>query len=91
MELLVILFFFGLATGIVGKIKGSSFLMWFLVGACLPILGLAGAILYRWERYEPMRACPRCGAKLKIADQVCMSCGEDLDWPEQVVAPPTPR
>ena len=39
---LVILFFFGLATGIVGKIKGSSFLIWFLVGFCLPVVGPAG-------------------------------------------------
>jgi hypothetical protein len=90
-EFLVILFFFGLATGVVGKIKGSSFLIWFLVGFCLPILGLIGAILYRWERYEPARACPRCGAKLKISDQVCMSCGEDLDWPEPTAAPPVSR
>jgi hypothetical protein len=91
MELLVIAFFFGLATAVVGKIKGSSFLIWFLVGFCLPILGLIGAILYRWERHEPVRACPRCAAKLKISDQVCMSCGEDLDWPEQVATPPPSR
>jgi zinc-ribbon domain len=87
-EFLVILFFFGLATGAVGKIKGSSFLIWFLIGFCLPILGLIGAILYRWERYEPTRDCPRCGANLKISDQVCMSCGKDLDWPKQTAAPP---
>jgi hypothetical protein len=90
-ELLVIAFFFGLATAIVGKIKGSSLLIWFLIGFCLPILGLIGALLYRWERYEPVRACPRCGAKLKISDQVCMSCGEDLDWPEQVAVSPPSR
>jgi hypothetical protein len=91
MEFLVILFFFGLATGVVGKIKGSSFMIWFLIGFCLPVLGLIGAILYRWERYEPVRACPRCRARLKVSDQVCMSCGEDLDWPEQVVPPPPAR
>jgi hypothetical protein len=74
----VVLFFFGLATGIVGRIKGSSFFVWFLVGFCLPVLGLLGAILYRWEKYEPQRQCPRCDATLKITDQVCMRCGEDL-------------
>jgi hypothetical protein len=79
---LVILFFFGLATAIVGKIKGGSLFVWFLVGFCLPFLGLLAALLHRWERYEPRRTCPRCGAKLAIADQVCMGCGEDLDWPE---------
>jgi hypothetical protein len=73
----VILFFFGLATAIVGRIKGSSFFVWFLIGFCLPLLGLLAAILYRWERDEPRRPCRRCGAPLKITDQVCMRCGED--------------
>ncbi len=82
MSFLVLLFFFGLATGVVGKIKGSSFFIWFLVGFCLPLIGLIGAILYRWESAEPRRRCPRCGSVRPIADQVCTSCGEDLDWPE---------
>jgi hypothetical protein len=81
-QFLVLLFFFGLATGIVGKIKGSSFFAWFLIGFCLPIVGLIAAILYRWEREEPRRRCPRCGSVRPIADQVCTICGEDLDWPE---------
>jgi hypothetical protein len=79
---IVILLSFGLAAGIVGKIKGSSFFVWFLIGFCLPFFGLLGAILYRWERAEPRRRCPRCGAVRNITDQVCMRCGEDLDWPE---------
>jgi hypothetical protein len=87
MEFLVLLFFFGLATAIVGKIKGSSFFVWFLVGFCLPIIGLIGAILYRWERFEPRRSCPRCGNVVKITDQVCMVCGEDLDWPVEEKRP----
>jgi hypothetical protein len=74
----VLIFFFGLAAAIIGKIKGSSFFLWFVIGSCLPILGLLAAILYRWERDEPRRPCPRCGATLKITDQVCMRCGEDL-------------
>jgi hypothetical protein len=90
---LVVLFFFGLATGIVGKIKGSSFFVWFLVGFCLPVVGLIGAILYRWERNEPRRRCPRCGSIRPIADQVCTNCGEDMDWPEreEVVPASGPR
>ena len=76
----VIAFFFGVATAIVGKIKGSSLFVWFLIGFCLPLLGLLGAILYRWERDEPRMRCPRCGAVLKISDQVCMRCGEDITW-----------
>jgi hypothetical protein len=81
-EFLVLLFFFGLATGIVAKIKGSSFLVWFLVGFCLPGVGLIAAILHRWESTEPRRRCPRCGTVRPISDQVCTICGEDLDWPE---------
>jgi len=82
MQFLVLLFFFGLATGVVGRIKGSSFLVWHLIGFCLPVVGLLGAILYRWERQEPRRRCPRCGSVRPLSDQVCTSCGEDLDWPE---------
>jgi peptidoglycan/LPS O-acetylase OafA/YrhL len=88
---LVLAFFFGLATGIVGRIKGSSFFLWSLIGFCLPAIGLIAALLYRWERDEPRRQCPRCGAVLKISDQVCMKCGEDLGLPERVLAPPSAR
>jgi hypothetical protein len=80
---LVLLFFFGLATGVIGKIKGSSFFIWFLIGFCLPIVGLIGALLYRWESQEPRRRCPRCDSLRRISDQVCTVCGEDLDWPER--------
>jgi len=40
MGLVVILFFFGLAGGVVGRMKGSSFFLWFLISACVPFLGL---------------------------------------------------
>jgi len=88
--LVVLAFFFGLAAGIVGKIKGSSFWVWFLIGLCLPVIGLLAAIFYRFEREEPRRRCPRCGAIRPISDQVCTVCGEDMDWPEpdEVVQPP---
>ena len=36
MELLIICFFFGLSAGAIGKIKGGSFCIWFLVGFVLP-------------------------------------------------------
>jgi hypothetical protein len=73
---------FGLAGGIVGRTKGSSFLIWFVVAAVVPIVGLVAAILYRPERNEERRQCPRCGKVLKLYDQVCMRCGLDLDFPE---------
>ena len=50
--LLVILFFFGLAGGMVGRMKGSSFVIWFLVSFCVPFIGLVAAVCYRWDRDE---------------------------------------
>jgi hypothetical protein len=84
MEYAVLLFFFGLSAGTIGKIKGSSFVIWFLIGFCMPILGTVVALLYRWERDEPMRRCEECGAIVPVHDQVCMKCGRDLEFPEEV-------
>ena len=89
MEFVVILFFFGLSAGVIGKIKGSSFFLWFLVGFCLPVAGTLAAVLYRFERGEPKRKCPECGSVVPLHDQVCMSCGRDLDWPSEK-APASP-
>jgi endogenous inhibitor of DNA gyrase (YacG/DUF329 family) len=82
-----ILLGFGVGTGLVGRRKGSSFWIWFLVGACLPLIGLIGALLYRWETDELRRQCPRCGRIVKLHDAMCMGCGTDLDWPDVAVAP----
>ncbi len=79
---LIVAVAFGVATGWIGRAKGSSFFIWFLVGTVLPILGLVGVILYRSERLEPERRCPRCGKIVKIYVQVCPRCGEDLYLPE---------
>lgn len=81
MEFLVILFFFGLSAGVIGRIKGSSFLIWFLVGFCVPVAGTIAAILYRWEKDEPLRACEECGNVMPLHVQVCTRCGRDLDFP----------
>jgi hypothetical protein len=78
---------FGLAGGIVGKIKGSSFLVWFLISAVVPIIGLLCAICYRFESDELRRQCPRCGRVTKLYDAVCMRCGEELEFPEIAIAP----
>ncbi|HXD64897.1 MAG TPA: hypothetical protein VNV17_09780 [Solirubrobacteraceae bacterium] len=86
MGLIVILFFFGLAGGIVGRTKGSSFVMWFLVSFCVPFIGLACAVLYRWDNRELRRQCPQCGKVIKLYDAVCVSCGEELDFPEFALA-----
>ena len=87
MELVTIMVFCGLSAGIIGKIKGSSFIIWFLVGAALPIAGTIAALFYRWERQELKRRCEECGNAVALSDQVCMRCGRDLDWPEEVFAP----
>jgi peptidoglycan/LPS O-acetylase OafA/YrhL len=84
---LVILFFFGLAGGVVGKIKGSSFFLWFLISACLPFVGLLAALLYRFERDELRRQCPECGRVTKLYDALCTRCGTELDFPEVAIAP----
>ena len=82
MAYLVIALSFGIATGVVGRAKGSSFFIWFMVGSVLPLLGLIAAILYRAEKDEPERRCPRCGKVHKLYVQVCTRCGEDLYLPD---------
>ena len=78
----VIAFFFGLATAIIGKGKGSSFWIWFVIGIVLPLLGLIAVILYRVEKNEPERQCPTCQKTLKLYVQVCPRCGTDLYLPD---------
>ena len=82
MTALLILGSFGLATGIIGRAKGSSFFIWFFVGMVLPFAGLAAVILYRVEKDEPERKCPNCGRVVKIYVQVCRTCGTDLYLPD---------
>jgi hypothetical protein len=80
---LVIAFCFGLAGGTVGRIKGSSFVLWFLISAVVPVFGLMAAIAYRFERDELRRQCPKCGRVTKLYDALCTRCGEELEFPEQ--------
>ena len=85
---------FALAGGLVGRIKGSSFLIWFLISGVLPVLGLAAALLYRSERDELRRQCPGCGRVVKLHDALCTRCGAELDFPEIAIEPEsaaTPR
>lgn len=81
-EYLFIALMFALATGIIGKAKGSSFAIWFLVGGVLLIFGLLAVILSRRERDEPERQCPNCHKALKIYVQICPRCGEELYLPD---------
>jgi len=87
MAYLVIAFLFGLSGGIVGKLKGSSFTIWFLISAIVPILGLIAAIAYRVESEELRRQCPGCGRVTKIYDAICTRCGTELEFPDVAIAP----
>jgi hypothetical protein len=97
MAYVIIAICFGLAGGIVGRLKGSSFVLWFLISGLVPFLGLFAAIAYRFERDELRRTCPRCGRVTKIYDAVCMRCGAELEFPDVAIAPesaeraPAPR
>ncbi len=77
----------GLITGIIGKYKDSSFFIWLIAGTLLPGVGLAAVILMRSTKLDPRRECPNCHAVLPITAQVCMRCGEDLEYPEELIAP----
>src|SRR5436309_2612948 len=82
----VICLCFGLAGGFVGRMKGSSFFLWFLISGLVPIFGLLAAIFYRWEDRELRRQCPRCGRVVKLYDAVCVRCGMELEFPEAAIA-----
>ena len=86
LALIPILLCFGLAGGFIGRMKGSSFFMWFLVSFCIPFVGVACAAFYRWEDRELRRQCPRCGKVVKLYDAVCVSCGEELEFPDVAIA-----
>jgi len=73
---------FGFAGGFVGRAKGSSFFLWFLISAIVPFIGLVAALLYRYDSDEPVRPCPRCGKVVKLHDALCTRCGQELEFPE---------
>jgi hypothetical protein len=75
MAYVIIAVCFGLAGGYVAKIKGSSFVLWFLISGAVPFFGLMAALAYRFERDELRRQCPNCGRVTKIYDALCTSCG----------------
>jgi hypothetical protein len=84
---LAIAVWFGVATGLVGRTRGSSFLVWFLIGAVVPVIGLFVALAYRNDRDELRRQCPNCGKIVKLHDAMCMRCGTDLEFPDVAIEP----
>jgi hypothetical protein len=87
MAYVIIAVCFGLAGGFVGRIKGSSFVLWFLISGAIPFFGLLAAIFYRYDSDELRRECPRCGRVTKIYDAVCTTCGQELEFPAVAIAP----
>ena len=68
--------------GYIGARKGSSWIVWFVVSAVLPVLGPLGAALFRRETEEAMRVCPGCRRTVRHYDALCMSCGTELEYPD---------
>jgi hypothetical protein len=87
MAYLIIAVCFGMWGGLVGRMKGSSFFLWFLISGIVPVFGLIAALAYRSESHELRRRCPQCGRVTKIYDAVCMRCGAELDFPDVAIAP----
>jgi hypothetical protein len=81
-EYLIVCLASGLAGGLIGRRKGSSFVLWFLVSAVVPVIGPLFALVYRNERDEPRRACPTCGKVVPLYQAICDRCATDLDYPD---------
>ncbi len=76
---------FGVVTALVARAKGTSWLMWGLIGAVFPVLGLVGVLLFRRETEELRRPCPGCGRLCMIYDALCTRCGTELNFPELAI------
>ena len=87
MAFVIIALFFGLAGGVIGRMKGSSFLLWFVIAAIPPFIGLLAAIMYRVEHEEAHRRCPTCGKVVPVYDALCTRCGTELEYPEPAREP----
>ncbi len=81
MAYLFIALTFGLAGGIIGKVKGSSFWIWFVISFVVPFIGVLAAICYRVDNDELRRHCPQCGRVVKLHDALCTRCGCELEFP----------
>ncbi|HWF73605.1 MAG TPA: hypothetical protein VG186_09690 [Solirubrobacteraceae bacterium] len=84
-QFLVIITWLGLLGGIIGKRKGGSFALWFLVSFCVPVIGLLTAIVARPENRELRRQCPGCGKVVKLHDAICTRCSTELEFPDVAI------
>jgi hypothetical protein len=67
--------------GVLGRLKGSSFFIWFMVCAVAPGFGQLAAVFSRDERTELYRHCPRCHKVVALHDALCTRCGAELEFP----------
>ena len=74
---------FGLGGALIAHVKGNPRLIWFAICAVLPFVGIIAAIASRSEVDEPRRRCDRCGRVMAVSETLCMSCGADLDFPDE--------
>lgn len=82
---------FAFAGGFVGRSKGSSFWVWFLISGVVPVIGLLTACVYPHETEVPLRRCPGCGRSRRIYDAICTICGTELEYPDDnEIIEPTP-
>lgn len=86
----VIALFFALAGGLVGRLKGHSFWLWFLIAGAVPIFGLLAAVFARDERTVERMRCPGCATVVPIHQAICTRCGTELELPgdPQEILPP---
>jgi hypothetical protein len=84
-QFIVIITWLGLLGGVIGKRKGGSFALWFLVSFCIPVIGLLTAIVARPDNRELRRQCPGCGKVVKLHDALCTRCGTELEFPDTAI------
>jgi hypothetical protein len=73
--------------GLIARRKGSSVVIWAMVGAVVPFLGVLLAALHRYEVDEVRRQCPGCGKIVPLHDAICTRCGTELDFPDVAIEP----
>ena len=79
----------GTLGAVIASRRGSSFPIWFVISAVVPILGPIAALLYRREDEVSLRRCPGCGTAARVHDAICVRCGSELAFPDdsELIAP----
>lgn len=76
---------FAVVTALVARAKGSSWILWGLIGGIFPVLGLAGVLMMRREDEELRRSCENCGKVCMLYDAICTRCGNELEFPDVAI------